>query len=438
MRTGVTITVLALAAIVVATLRPDSNPPLPSHWCLICGSQGGVDAILNVLLFIPLGVGLSLAGARARHVVLSGLLLSALIETAQLTVIAGRDATVGDIIANTCGAALGYAAANYSVVLFRPSARAAMALIGAWSFVWLALSAALSFAFVQAVPGSYFYGQLGRRLGNFDWFNGQVLSAQVGSARITDSRIDSSETMSERLMEGIPLTAAVVPGDPTTRIAPIVRVVDSAGSEAVMLGQLGSMLVLRPATGARIIKLRAPIFGAARVFERRPRDPGSSAGTAPTAQRLSPSINLVAQYNSMATLLQGTSAYASIQKRIPVRATLGWIALLPFQWIVEGSRWELVISAAWIGCLVLLPGYWSAFTGIPDQPRSFSLPSLVWPLLILVVVYAGMDAMPRILRVGVAGIPEWFIAVAAIFSAHLIGRLVTSRLGSSSGTASVT
>src|ERR1043166_1066671 len=120
-RVGVTITVLALAGILIATLRPDSNPPLPSHWCLICGTQGGVDAILNVLLFLPLGVGLALTGFSWRGTTVCALVTSVLVELAQLAVIAGRDATIGDVITNTLGGAVGFAVATFWVVLTRPS-----------------------------------------------------------------------------------------------------------------------------------------------------------------------------------------------------------------------------------------------------------------------------------------------------------------------------
>ncbi len=62
----------------------------------------------NLLLFVPLGVFVSLLWRRARwyRTVLTGAVVSCLIETAQLFV--GRSTSIDDVILNTVGAALGY------------------------------------------------------------------------------------------------------------------------------------------------------------------------------------------------------------------------------------------------------------------------------------------------------------------------------------------
>lgn len=70
----------------------------------------GLEAVANVLLFVPFGllVGLLLPTRRWR-VVPAGLALSALIETTQLLALPDRVATVQDVVLNTLGAAVGWA-----------------------------------------------------------------------------------------------------------------------------------------------------------------------------------------------------------------------------------------------------------------------------------------------------------------------------------------
>src|SRR6478672_4733448 len=109
-RAGVPITLASLLAICLATLWPQPPAPVDSHFCVICGSFGTVDALLNVLLFVPLGIGLSLLEWSERRAVLAMCALSIAIEAAQFFVIPGRDSTLGDVLTNTFGGAMGFMA----------------------------------------------------------------------------------------------------------------------------------------------------------------------------------------------------------------------------------------------------------------------------------------------------------------------------------------
>ena len=71
---------LAIASVIViafATLLPQPPGVVESHFCVICGSFGSVDAILNVVVFVPLGIGLALYGLRGRNSVVAICVLSA-------------------------------------------------------------------------------------------------------------------------------------------------------------------------------------------------------------------------------------------------------------------------------------------------------------------------------------------------------------------------
>ncbi len=93
------------------TLRPDpaAAPAAAASnwWCLACGPAGGADLLLNVCLFLPLGWLLARAHRGPGVALLAGLLLATSIEALQGTLIPGRDAALGDVVANGGGALLG-------------------------------------------------------------------------------------------------------------------------------------------------------------------------------------------------------------------------------------------------------------------------------------------------------------------------------------------
>ena len=98
---------LVLSLILVSTLTPAGNGPrLPFSFQLGVGERWLADAILNVFLFVPLGMTLGWNRRSPAKVVLFGLLLSIAVELAQMW-IPGRDAALSDIISNTAGTALG-------------------------------------------------------------------------------------------------------------------------------------------------------------------------------------------------------------------------------------------------------------------------------------------------------------------------------------------
>src|SRR5712691_3681451 len=106
---GRSLVVISAALIAFATLTPHagSRPPF-DPLCVVCGEFGGVDVVLNVILFLPLGLGLALAGARPLRAVGGMFAASLSIELLQLFVIPGRDSTIGDVAMNSVGGALGF------------------------------------------------------------------------------------------------------------------------------------------------------------------------------------------------------------------------------------------------------------------------------------------------------------------------------------------
>src|SRR5579862_6439631 len=75
-------------------------------YCIVCGDSGGADILLNVLLFLPLGLTARALGWRLRNTILLLMTLSIAIEVTQGTLLVGRDASLGDVCSNTAGSLL--------------------------------------------------------------------------------------------------------------------------------------------------------------------------------------------------------------------------------------------------------------------------------------------------------------------------------------------
>jgi hypothetical protein len=395
---------------------------MASHFCLICGTVGGVDVILNILLFVPMGVGLSLSGVAPWRAVLTMLALSTSIETAQLLLIPGRDATLGDVVTNTLGGALGFAGCRYAQTWLRPSLSAAKILLIGWSTVWLAIQTISNFAFTLSIPDGEYYGQISPILGSYAAFRGRVLSAGVDGIAIPNTAIVGSRGLRTRLQHGGTAAATVVPDSATQGIAPILRVVDTDQTEVVLLAQDGVDLLFALRSGGAALRLRPPLFALRGVFAGKV-ERGSFADTiAVGGRQLARVVSMTANART-----------AIDHHLIPVAASLGWTLIWPWQWHIEGTRAERAISWIWVACLVLPSGYWAACVArSPQIGRDPRLRALVWSLG-SVAVYAGLELTPRLF--GVSGAPAGDLVAAGaglLLGARLFTALAsrTARAGS--------
>lgn len=109
--------VASVTAIVVVTLLPAPGDNVVRLWPFDDIGEAFLepDRVLlletaaNILLFVPFGAALSLRGFAIGKTALSGLLLSAIVESAQLLFISGRTTSLDDLLLNTVGAMVGYA-----------------------------------------------------------------------------------------------------------------------------------------------------------------------------------------------------------------------------------------------------------------------------------------------------------------------------------------
>jgi hypothetical protein len=242
----------ALALVLRATLVPTSDPDADTvRWCVLCGDYGLADAIGNLVLFVPLALGLRGSGVSARTTVVAALLLSTAIELAQLFV-PGRESALGDIVANTAGTALAVMAWRWWPV--RRSGPGGIA--GAAAMV--ALAAGLGWTLRPSYPRTVYYGQWTAELGQYDRYRGKVLSASIGGSALPSWRLDDPATVRLRLGSGDTVEVRGIAGPRTQRLAPLFSIADDRTRGILLIGLDRDDLVLLPSTSAPDLRLHQP------------------------------------------------------------------------------------------------------------------------------------------------------------------------------------
>jgi len=237
-RIAITLSILSTAGILFFTLRRGGTE-LTSGWSynLTSGDAALAELIQNILLFIPLGLSLTLAGVRPWRGVTIGALLSFTVEFLQQW-IPGRDPNIGDIVTNTIGTALGVLLVVAAPIwLWAPPRRsvwqarltAALAVL-----VWYGTGAMLRQTFppppyhIVTTPDFSFFGH----------YEGEVLTVTPG-------------------LRSLAVIAVAAP-HPPGRTSPLMALLDQRDERALMLSVDGPDLTLRYAMPALHATLEQP------------------------------------------------------------------------------------------------------------------------------------------------------------------------------------
>jgi len=252
--------ILVVWAILLASITLTPGPRaqwwnVVEHWCVVCGSRGAADAVLNVVLFLPLGALLRayLPPLRTLGV---GLLLSTAIELAQWF-IPGRFPTLGDVIWNATGVGVGLALA---VLLRRefgrplPSVRA-LALVLALPFVYLTASGWL---LAPRETDETYFGQWTPALGFMPRYRGAVVAARSSVGPVPDGRWPAGARLRQEDADGWWLEAVVEVGPAPEAVSPVVAVADGLRQEILLLGIMDDDLVWRERTWANALLFDRP------------------------------------------------------------------------------------------------------------------------------------------------------------------------------------
>lgn len=257
-RLGIAVTVGAALAICVATLTPVyTRQPPPTGACLVCGGRGWADAILNLVLFAPLGVGCWLAGLRVSRAVVLGALASMVVEGAQL-IVPGRDPSLGDLVFNTAGTLIGCALP--ALVRWAAGAEDREAdFLSVASALDVCLAVLLTGFLLQPVlPRTPYVGQWTPHLGHLEWYRGEVHAARVGSQPLPAWPLEASAVVRTALLRGDTIEVVGAAGPRVPGLASIVSIYDLDQREVLLVGVDRDELVLRLRRRAAAWRLDRP------------------------------------------------------------------------------------------------------------------------------------------------------------------------------------
>src|SRR5689334_8868649 len=373
---SIALVALALGVIAALTLGPSPGPISTPSACIICGDNGAEDFVLNVLLFVPYGFALRLVTPKRRYVIATVVATTLIVETLQATVIPGRDSTLGDVLSNTIGGAVGLWIGEQWRVLLVPTASTARRLVIAAIVAWagqLILGGVLSRPSLTAPP---YWGEWAPGEHQDDKFNGRVLDVRWGNRLLVNDGTGDPMTypreFASALLGGAPIVARIVDGAPKASRVPIVRVVDLREEELLLVAQHGPDLLVGIRTHARDIALRAPLLRLENAF----------ASSAPTD-----TITITTVLRPHELLARVQSRGAEVSKRLSLRPTLWWTAIQPSDHPTDDQRGWL-IDGLFAGCLLFPAVYWSAFT----TASAFSITAVI------VAAAAGLVGIPLALR----------------------------------------
>lgn len=396
---------IALLVIVLATLTPIAGPNEPVQACdWLCGDFLLLDFILNILLFVPLGLGGRLAGGRGRRVLAAGIVLSLLIELLQLTIVPGRDASVLDWMANSVGTAIGVGLASHAERLVRPRPKDAKFFAAAAVGLWMVCTIGGGWAMMPAPTSRDYYGQLVPSLRRLARFEGQLLSARVNNVELPSELLSTGGSIRDELRRGrLHIDAVVRPGPPPTRLAAVARIADAGRQEILFLGQDQRDLVFKVRLRAAALRLRTPFASLAGAF---PQDVG--------ATRLGERLSLSAVLDrGVVRLSAGGAGREARAGEVRFNPALTWSLFVPWDYrFGVNAPW---LTALWISSLLFPVGYWGAAAVTDASGRLFvgAMIALVGASFVLAPTWFGLAP---------SAWWHWVVAAAGIAAGAVISR----------------
>lgn len=250
----------AVAAILSATLFPISGgDPEPWLGCVLCGERGIADALINVLLFLPLGAALAAAGMPWARCLLGGALLSAGVEFAQLY-IPGRDPSLGDVLSNTLGAGLGAALIPRAWSWLLPAGNRAAWMCRAAALAAAALCYVTGWLLAPALPQGDYATVWAPHFVHLAWYPGRVRDATIGDVGVPEGAIAGSAAVRDlvRSPQGFALHVAAIAGSRPAGLGGLLAVYDERSREVLLVGPDRDDLVFRLRTRATAWHLDQP------------------------------------------------------------------------------------------------------------------------------------------------------------------------------------
>lgn len=365
----------SIAAIGMATLVPLPSSPRPHDpFCFMCGDLATPDAVLNVLLFMPLGLALALG--RVRFVVAFALVigLTASIEFTQSAFIAGRFGGITDVVTNTLGGWMGFVSGRNVRALVRPTARNARRLAIGWLAGWMAVQFIASFATTSFPTDEQYYRHFRPRVAGMTAFRGQVISASVGDQPLAIPRLDNTDAIRRLLLDpaGVRIAAEVTYTGDGAPMSPVFRVTDESQRVILAVDQLGHDVSFALRAGAQALKLRPYRF-----LLRDAMTPSAHGNV---------HVRFDGRFTPTNVTLSATRDASTRTDVIAPRLASAWRLFLPFDTSFNGGIGQRIIDALWMVLLILPMGYWLAYAPASSQ-------EVAWKFMIAAAVVTSVTLM---------------------------------------------
>ncbi len=371
-------------------------------WCLVCGDLGLEDVILNIILFLPLGFGLRLAGLSRRQAFGIAFLTTFTVESLQFSLIAGRDASLSDVLTNSTGGWLGIMLAERwrEVVLPAPALSRRLALLGA--VIWLGIQTGSGFLIRISLPRTVYFAQWAPELGQFDQFRGRVLRARLNDKNLPGWRLTNTEEVRQSLSrDSFALEVTAIGDDANAGLAPILSIFDDQQQEILLLGRWGRDLAFRVRTRAGASLLRNPGIRLTGVL---PTTPG----------RL---LDITAGLARGRLFLQLGKGENPQRREVALSPSWGWSLLLPYEYAFGPELYFL--TALWIAGLLFPVAYWWCRGAETAWNRALGQLALVPGL--------GLAALPALSGLPAVHWSEWAAAAIGIGLGWGLGKVSGKR-----------
>ncbi|MEO7985036.1 MAG: VanZ family protein [Gemmatimonadales bacterium] len=380
--------------------------------CLVCGPRGGSDIFLNVLMLVPLGLCLRLAGWSWTRATISCGLLSLGIETLQYFWIPGRDASLSDVLSNTTGAAIGAAFAPHLGTVLAPGQRGARRLLLIGLGTWLGVALLSSWAILPWNDGGRALSERPERTTLHDAFTGVLRRVLVSGHSVDAGPLDrhSSHRVHELLAsERIDIEVEVVSQRPVNYGTWIYRLRTGAG--VLMIGQHGRDLTLE-------VPRRSAMLGVAGPRLRLADGAPATAGVP---------FTVTAGERGSHLWIESTVNDRVRRADLQLAPTMAWALPVPFDYAMGPEA--RFLTWIWLAALMLPLGCWAAYSG------RVAVPAVVLAL----AIGAGLGLVPWLLETGPVPVRDWAAAVAGAVAGWAAGALaayLVTRCGSPSASES--
>ena len=364
--------------------------------------------MLNVVLFTPLGAAIWSARRRLRDALIAGFVVSVVIELLQLRTITGRDATLGDILANTIGSVAGAAIALGFVWWRDVTGRAAQrgaAIAGIAAVMVVAISAQLLQPIRTRYPQWVQWSPVKR---GEEPFRGRLETAEANGRTLHGREVLRPPQTLDARTRSLRVRATLKgPTPPSERQAIIIRIANPL-EEGFQLAQLGNGVVFRTNIVASRLKLRPLLVGLPDVLP----DSGAMADGAFAFEGVSSPASIVAIGSGPDDQLTTVT--------LPRTVGLAWALFLPWS-IAIGPQWWLV-NACWLAVLVVPVSFLSMRSR--RSPDGAGLVLRWWPLALVVVMLA---ALPFATGLSSLRAVEWVGVIAGILGGMMLEGWLGSR-----------